>query len=73
MQMAPSMDTLGPQAGKKGHFFLAFLTDFETYVRHLRHPFLAVEFLAQTVCDCHTHTYHPPRNFSQIQSTTTEL
>ena len=51
------MDILGTQTAPNTASFLSFLPDFETKVRHLRHPFPAttVEFLARTLCDCHSH------------------
>ena len=54
MQMDPSANILHTQLVEKWHFFWSFLTDFETWVRHLRHPFTAatVAFLPQTLFDC---------------------
>ena len=57
MQVDTFTHILGTQTAQKKGIFWPFLTDFETWVRHLRIPLLVatVEFLAQTLCDCTSH------------------
>ena len=58
MLMNAFMDILGSQMALEKGFFLPFLTDFETSVCYLLHPFVVVtiELLAHTLCDCLPHT-----------------
>ena len=58
MQMDPSMDILGTQTAQKNGNFGPFSTNSETEVGHLRIPLPVAtnEFLAQTLCDCTSHT-----------------